>query len=65
MMPVAILDVDRGPAEFEIRQQVKHVAFFLSVDPTASVKEYQRGMGTGPIFRKIKIEFQLEIACLA
>src|SRR5689334_6053156 len=63
-MPVAILDVDRSPTELEIGQQEEHVAFFLSVDPTAAMKEYQRRMRMSSVLRKIKIEFQLEIACL-
>src|ERR1041385_4229876 len=63
-MPVAILDVDRRPTHLKIRQQVEHVAFFLPVDPAAAVKEYQRRVRTRSVFRKIQLEFQLDVAGL-
>ena len=64
LVPVAILDVDRRPTHLKIRQQVEHVAFFLPVDPTAAVKEYQRRVRTRSVFRQIQIEFQLDVAGL-
>ena len=62
-MTVAILDVDRGPTHLEVRQQEKHIAFFLPVDPTATVKKYQRRVRTRSVFGKVKIEFEFDIAC--
>src|SRR6185369_91065 len=60
----SILDVDGRPTQFEVRQQVEHIALFLSVNPTAAVIQNQRRGRTRSILRQIKIEFQLEVTCL-
>src|ERR1700754_944387 len=61
LVPRSILNVNSGPTHRKVRKQVKNIAFLLSVNPAAAVKQNQRRSWPGPVLGKIKIEFQLEV----
>src|ERR1051325_132798 len=63
-MTGAILDVYGRPTKREVRQQVKHVALFLPVDPTTAVEKNQCRSWGGPVLSEVEIEFELDVVCL-
>src|SRR5678816_1849266 len=58
-----IFNVDCRPTELQVWQQVQDVSFFLSVNPTTTVKENQRRLRAASILWKIQIEFKFEVTC--
>src|SRR5262249_40661386 len=52
----AILDVYHRPTKRQVRQELKYVALFLTINPPAAVKENQRRVRRAAVLWQVQVQ---------